>query len=313
MENKVYVIIVTYNAMKWVDRCFTSLRESVLPVYPVVIDNLSKDNTVSYIKEHYPEVHVIENSENRGFGQANNQGIEWAYSQGATHFFLLNQDAWVLPNTIGQLVEVQDRYHLAIVSPIHLNGKGDKMDFIFYKNAFPANQSIGLISQLLLGAIIEYFPAEGINAAAWMISCSTIETIGGFDPIFFHYGEDGNYLARLKFHNKQIAIVPNSFIFHDRIIHGNIKVYRRQEVKAILLNLYTDINRQGFCLFKSKVHIIIWFLKRAICNLLTLKLQSFWDIILGFCDFLRVRIMINESRNVNITEGAHWLRLRSRS
>ena len=81
----VYCIIVTYNAMKWLDKCLGSLRESTIPIHPVIIDN-SSDETVEYISTNYPEVHIIINDINRGFGQANNQGIEYAYKQGATHF-----------------------------------------------------------------------------------------------------------------------------------------------------------------------------------------------------------------------------------
>ncbi len=86
MLPKVFVVVVTYNAMKVVDRCFESLRQNAIPCFPVVVDNLSKDVTVKYIREHFPEVHLIANNENCGLGQVNNQGIEWAYRLGATLF-----------------------------------------------------------------------------------------------------------------------------------------------------------------------------------------------------------------------------------
>lgn len=73
--------------MKWIDRCLSSLKSSTVPILTVVIDNCSSDSTIDYIKKNYPEVHLIINSQNKGFGQANNQGIEWAYKHGASHFF----------------------------------------------------------------------------------------------------------------------------------------------------------------------------------------------------------------------------------
>ena len=55
-----YVIIATYKGRQWYDRCFTSLRESTIPVQTIVVDNASYDGTVEYIRENYPEIHLIE-------------------------------------------------------------------------------------------------------------------------------------------------------------------------------------------------------------------------------------------------------------
>ncbi|HHX70994.1 MAG TPA: glycosyltransferase family 2 protein, partial [Gallicola sp.] len=45
--------------MKWLDKCLGSLRESTIPIHPVIIDNSSSDETVEYISTNYPEVHII--------------------------------------------------------------------------------------------------------------------------------------------------------------------------------------------------------------------------------------------------------------
>ncbi|WP_050020515.1 glycosyltransferase family 2 protein [Chryseobacterium sp. P1-3] len=61
----IYVIIVTYNAMKWAEKCFTSLRHSSVPVKSIVIDNGSTDGTQEYVKTHFPEVDFIQSPEKR--------------------------------------------------------------------------------------------------------------------------------------------------------------------------------------------------------------------------------------------------------
>ena len=143
--------------MKWVDRCLKSLRESSVPLNLVIIDNGSKDNTISYIKENYQDAHIIVNDKNKGFGQANNQGIEYAYNNGATHFFLLNQDAWIQKDSVSVLVETMDRYHLAVVSPIQLNGDGTMYDKSFCRAAVFNTQNVSLISDLTFGTIKDYY------------------------------------------------------------------------------------------------------------------------------------------------------------
>ena len=67
---KIYVIIVTYNAMQWMDRCLGSLRLSSVPLTPVVIDNGSTDETVAYIRTHFPEAVLLPQEQNLGFASS---------------------------------------------------------------------------------------------------------------------------------------------------------------------------------------------------------------------------------------------------
>ena len=126
---KLFAIVVTYNGMQWYDRCFGSLCNSEVPIETVVVDNASSDDTIAYIKDHFPHAHLIENDENLGFGRANNLGIRYAYDQGADYVFLLNQDAWIEPNTIGGLMAIaQSHPEFGILSPVHLNVDKNKIE-----------------------------------------------------------------------------------------------------------------------------------------------------------------------------------------
>ena len=78
MKTDLLVIIVTYNAMKWVDRCFDSLIDSTYPNDVFVVDNGSTDGTQDYIKSKYPNVIFVQSGENLGFGKANNLGFKYA-------------------------------------------------------------------------------------------------------------------------------------------------------------------------------------------------------------------------------------------
>ena len=107
---RIYIIIVTYNAMKWAERCFSSLRKSSISVKTIVVDNGSTDGTQEYVKTNFPEVHFIQSPENLGFGKANNIGIEVAYKEGADFFYLMNQDAWLFQDSIQELLNVYNSY-----------------------------------------------------------------------------------------------------------------------------------------------------------------------------------------------------------
>ena len=135
MSTRVLAIIVSYNFAGWMKRCLGSLRCSELPVDVVVIDNSSTDNTVQMIRMDYPEVRLICSSENLGFGRANNIGLKIALEEKYDAAFLLNQDAWVEEKTIGTLFKLCREYpQYGVLSPIHLTGRGDKLDHGLYGN-----------------------------------------------------------------------------------------------------------------------------------------------------------------------------------
>ena len=81
----VFAIVVTYKGDKWYDRCFTSLSESEIPVETIVVDNGSSAESLCYLKQRFPSIHLIENGENLGFAKANNIGISKAIEKGAEY------------------------------------------------------------------------------------------------------------------------------------------------------------------------------------------------------------------------------------
>lgn len=307
---KVYCVIVTFNAMKWVDKCLGSLGTSSLKVYPVIIDNCSSDETVNYIKENYPEAHLIINNENKGFGQANNQGIEYAYKQGASHFFLLNQDAWVYEDTIARLVNVQDIYNLGIASPIHLNGQGNLLDYNYFSYTVLSEANIEYVSDLILNNLKPFYTISKVNAAAWMLSRNTIERVGGFDPIFFHYGEDGNYCQRIKFHKEKIGFVTEAFIHHDRDKKGNFKVFKKNAIVAMLLNEYADVNKSIWRIDKIRFKMHMANVKLGISLLLKLKVKDFASLFNSYVTFIEKLQKASNHMELNKTVHHNWLDLK---
>ncbi|MDO6760239.1 glycosyltransferase family 2 protein [Tamlana sp. 2_MG-2023] len=213
---KILTIIVTYNGNKWVDKCFTSLKQSSIPVDVIVLDNGSTDGTINNIKNNFPEVELIETGENLGFGKANNIGLKKVLDENYDYAFLLNQDAWVEPDTIGKLTQISLKHpEYGILSPIHLAGSGEAIDRIF-QNYLGVNFVTHFLSDLYLGKQKEHYVTKYANAAAWLIPNKTLKTIGLFDLMFSHYGEDDDFVIRLHQAGLRLGLVPNSRIYHDR-------------------------------------------------------------------------------------------------
>jgi len=157
-------------------------------------------------------------TENLGFGAANNIGISYALEQGAEHLFLLNQDAYLVEDALEQLLRFQQNHaDYGILSPIHLTGSQQKLD-INFSNYMLKEKTGQFYSDFVLGHLIQdVYEVPFVNAASWLVSKTCLETIGGFDPLFFHYGEDNNYCQRLVFHGYKIGVIPSAFIIHDRL------------------------------------------------------------------------------------------------
>lgn len=216
---KILTIIVTYNGLQWYERCFSSLQRSTIPVDIMVVDNASQDGTADWIAAHYPEINLIRSDKNLGFGQANNIGMRYALDNGYDYVFLLNQDAWLHTNDcIERLVQVAENHpEYMIMSALWLYGSGERITK-GSKQHMIALERIGndFVSDLYLGRELkEVYETDYIGAAAWLLPRKTLEQIGGFDPLFFHRGEDDNYMQRVHYHGGKIGLCAKACICHD--------------------------------------------------------------------------------------------------
>lgn len=244
MDLKVFVIIVTYKGKQWYDRCFTSLRESTIPVQTIVVDNASEDGSVEYIREHYPEIVLMENKENLGFGQANNLAMRYALDHDCDYVFLLNQDTWIEPDSIEKLVKVHQQYpEYGILSPMHL--RADRRSLYIQIEDGRLDHGNKMLSDFYFQTIEDVYRVSYVNAAAWLLPRTTLMTIGGFDPMFIHYSEDDDYINRVNYHGLKIGVCPHSRIVHD---HQNVmnpltpKGSRNRRNQQILLR-FSNINQ----------------------------------------------------------------------
>lgn len=241
---KVVAIVVSYNGLKWYQKCFDSLLNSSIAIDVVVVDNKSSDNTLDFIRNNYPQITLIESNINLGFGKANNIGFKYALEKNADFVFLLNQDAWVQINTIELLIkEMQESPEYGLISPIHLTGSEKKLDHNFSLLLSPTTCPDFLSDLVVQGkADNRIYPIAFVNAALWLLSRKCIETVGGFDPIFPHYGEDNNYIDRLEYHGFQRGIYPRVYGIHDRECRNSL-LTKKQKSDRELVNYLISLTR----------------------------------------------------------------------
>lgn len=235
MNKKVFVVLVTYNGSHWIDKNIQSLLDSDYPVQIIAIDNNSTDNSAALLAK-YPQVDLIQSADNLGFGKANNIGMKKALEQGTDYVFLLNQDAWVFNNTVGSLVaKIASGEAFGIMSPKHFSGDGITLDKSFETYL---SRKTGVADDV---AVVPF-----VNAAAWMLTRKCIETVGFFEPLFGHYGEDRNYCDRVLFNKFKIGIDNDSKIVHDRVITRNYNkdiIQSKYKILTTLLNINNGLGK----------------------------------------------------------------------
>lgn len=302
--NSIYIIIVTYNGEQWIRQCLDSCTNYNV----IVVDNNSSDDTSGIIENEYPKVILLKQESNLGFGKANNLGMSYALNNNCDYVFLLNQDAYLEKDVIDRMLAVHKKNtDYGVLSPIHLNGEGNKLDKNF-SNYINYNGNPYLYLDALKGETKEIYEVPFVNAAAWLIPAATLKIIGGFDPLFFHYGEDNNYCQRALFHLLKIGVVSNSYVNHDREnINKRPTLYYRDKLEKISLGLKLEwgnlnININGRINYREKS-----LLKKIFRNIVLLRFTKGYHY---YMEYKLIRSLKNDiylSRKTNISKGNHYL------
>lgn len=269
--NKVLSILVTYNGQEYIKKCIDSLIKSSYKNEILVIDNNSNDLTVEIIKKDYPDIMIVENDQNIGFGQANNIGFRYALDKEYDYILLINQDAIVEQDSIFELIRCHNKHSsYGILSPLHLSGDGKNFDNNFFRY-FSSGCMKYIKDSLLSSKCADVYPCSFVNAAIWLLTRDCLMKVGGFNPIFFHNGEDVDYVNRLHYKGLYVGVCPSSKALHareNRIIKNERKDYFRHKYILTILELINpniDSNLYG---------IILNYIARAIGSFITFNLDD---------------------------------------
>lgn len=236
--DKVLVIIATYNAHYWIHQCLNSVDMERYDAF--VVDNASTDDTLSILHAEYPKAIVRAMDKNLGFGKANNIGLRYALDNEYDYVLLLNQDAWLLPDTIEKLIAAQKQHpEYWVLSPLQMNTAQGGVERHFER--FCKQSNIDFHSNKIEDV-------EFVNAAIWFMSRQCVEVVGGFDSIFPHYGEDNDYIRRVQYWGGKIGVDTATVAYHEHPI-VNKEMTLEQEIyrqRLVYMGIWKDINHSVF-------------------------------------------------------------------
>ena len=216
----VSVVVVTYNALPWVEQCLDSVRD----YETIVVDHGSTDGTLDLVREKFPDARVIE-QDNRGMGGGNNAGMRAANGR---YFFLLNSDAWLVNGALDALVAYADEHpDAAVVGPRLLNVDGSVQrsvrgeptlwrlatEYFFIRKLAPDSK---LLNPLYAGGFdhASEREAEWLSGPALLVRRDAADAVGLFDEAFFLFGEETDWLTRFRRAGWKVLFFPGAEVVH---------------------------------------------------------------------------------------------------
>lgn len=259
----VSIIIVNYNTAEVTGGCLASIRRHArnTPHEVIVVDNASQDDSPKMIAESYPEVRLLTNRENVGFGPANNQAA--AAAQGR-YLFFLNSDTKLLEDSISVLVEFLESTPRAGAVGCRLywaDGRVQPSASRFpnlLRVAAGREVTAGLLRKFapdLADRLMFFYPAEQLDdprrvdwcvGAALMVRREAFEGVSGFDPRIFLYTEEMDLCLRLAAAGWETHFTPATSILHLEAVSSGRVLNQKRLAYIAAGHRYFYLKHNGF-------------------------------------------------------------------
>jgi N-acetylglucosaminyl-diphospho-decaprenol L-rhamnosyltransferase len=245
----VSAVVVTYNALPWIERALESVRGHET----VVVDHGSSDGTVAFVRERFPEVEVVE-EQNRGLAYGWNTGVARTSRR---YVLLLNADAWMHEGAVDALVAFADAHpRAAVVAPQLRNPDGTLQrsvrafptlwriatEYLFLRKLAPRTRAL---NAFYAGGFAhdEAREADWIMGAVWFVRRAAIDDVGAADDSFFLFSEETDWAYRFRRAGWEVWFDPDAVATH---VYGGSHGGRMLEenVRSQLLYLEKHHGRQ---------------------------------------------------------------------
>ncbi len=271
----VSIIIVNYNGIHHLKRCLPALFKTRYDSFEViVVDNGSRDESCSWIREHYPQVRLYPLSSNVGFGRANELGAQKARGR---YIAFLNSDTVVTVSWLAPMVRVLRKRPrvMAVCSllclletPHLLNAGGGGMSFLGYgyDRFFRCPKKAFLDRYKNRETLPVFFP----TAAAMLMRRDDFDALGGFDSAFFMYHEDVDLGWRIWLRGGEVRVCIHSVVYH---LFGGTTRREQNESWRSRLGMRHNIRALIKCYRKRRVlrvlyrHLSLWIRRRAFAEM----------------------------------------------
>lgn len=243
------IIVVNYNTKHFLHDCFKSTLASALPqCYEIIlIDNKSDDDSVEYVKKHFPAIKIIANTHNVGYAKANNQGVCCAQGK---YIIFLNPDTVITQDTIQRMITHADMHPNIGIIGCRVSNPNGKVQWDSCGSFFTAwsllLKETGLeklwpCCHFLGKRLLRYWSRNSSRDVDWvsgvclMIRRETLDNIGLLDEQFFAYMEDMDLCRRARAKHWRVV-----FLHEAGITHRASSSWQHATVKQLHISLSSE-------------------------------------------------------------------------
>ncbi|HYE37797.1 glycosyltransferase [Methylocaldum sp.] len=227
---QISVIIVNFNAGRFLSDCVRSVLASTVPVEVIVADNQSTDISLDILRQDFPgedRLKIIENQENLGFAKANNVALPFAQGD---YVLFLNPDCLICPDTLAKMLAIMEEHPQAgMAGCLIRNPDGSeqagcrravptpwrtfvRLTYLYKLSKYHPKLNSFIQTEVPLPA--EPVEIEAISGAFMLVRQSALEAVGPMDEGYFMHCEDLDWCMRFRQAGFQILFVPDIEILH---------------------------------------------------------------------------------------------------
>lgn len=214
----VCIVLVNWNGWRDTAACLESCARLSYECHVViVVDNGSTDDSVVQLRQHYPDLHLIETGANLGFAAANNVGMHTALAMGADYVWLLNNDTVVDPDALSALMDVmrEDPSVGIAGSKIYYLDRPDTLWFaggrLSLLSGWPLHRGTDEVDK---GQFEETVDVDFATGCSLLARAAAVASLGPMVENYFLYWEDVDWCGRARHGGWRVVYVPESRIWH---------------------------------------------------------------------------------------------------
>lgn len=211
----VYLLVLNYCSAEDTLGCVQHIKQINYPnLRLLVIDNASPDGDGEILRRKIPPLEFLQLSQNIGYAGGNNEGMRIALKNGAEYVFIVNPDIRLSPESVKSYVDLLcSDSTIGALTPIEVMKDAHTIDEQFRIGIFESHKipvpNLACHSE-------QQWAVRTLYGAALMLPASTIRKVGGFDPLYFAYGEEEDLCRRVLYHGLRLVVTAKAPAIHLR-------------------------------------------------------------------------------------------------
>ena len=223
MKKKPFIIIIilNYNSLDDTIECVENINRLTYNNYDyLVIDNGPDRDSSEKLRDAIGDKNLLVMKRNTGYAEGNNIGFRYALKRQAEYVLIVNPDVRLQPESLAEYVDIMEgNPEIGALNPVQLNGTGAAIDDSFKTTVLV--RSAGIDPPRPEELKDQLWQAKTLYGAAILLRSSVITDVGGFDPLYFAYGEEQDLCRRILYNNYKLCVTAKSPVLHLRTHENN--------------------------------------------------------------------------------------------